>query len=442
MTRNGPNAEVFAQRRQAVIAELEDAVLFIPAVEEAVYSNDVHYRYRPDSNIRYLCGFEEPAALMVSSCEGGHSGFSLFVRETDEKSETWTGKRQGIQGACDSYGADRAFPLGEVAKELERALAGAHTLYFAFSRDAVSNQCVLDVVRRVNAQRPRNGLAAIVIREAAQILHEMRVFKSKHEVEIMRRACRITVEGHHRVMETLRPGMFEYQIEATVDHAFRDAGCAGPAYGTIAASGENATVLHYTDNCGVLRDGELLLLDAGGEYGGYCADVTSTIPVAASFGEGQAQLYDLVLAAQDAARSAVKPGSRFDDVHAAALAVLVGGLVDLEILSGELDDLLENKAYSPYYMHRTSHWLGMDVHDVGSYCDGRASRTLEPGMVLTVEPGLYVRSDAEVPARFKGIGVRIEDDLLVSTSGHENLSAGLPRQRREIEKIRRKALAG
>jgi Xaa-Pro aminopeptidase len=416
-------------------------VLFIPESPEAVYANDVHYSYRPDTNVRYLSGFEEPCALLLSDHGKEEDGFTLCVRPRDDRSETWTGRRAGLEGAREIYGADHAFGIDEAFAVLLRALRRADRFYYAHSRDPVVNQRILEVVHEANSERPRRGGDPLVVTEAGALLSEFRLRKRPEEIERMREAGRVSAAAHMRLMETLRPGQTEYQAQALLEYEFRFGGCTGPAYGSICAGGAAATVLHYTSNDRTLADGELLLVDAAGEYGGYCADITRTFPVGARFSEGQAALYDIVLAAQLAAIAAVRPGVLVEEIHRIALGVLVEGLLGLGLLTGSVEECIQRSAYTPYYMHNTSHWLGMDVHDAGSYRTNGGSRALEPGMVLTVEPGLYVRSDADVDAKLRGIGIRIEDDVLVTEKGHEVLSAGVVKDRGEIEKLRKRALA-
>jgi len=439
MTPNGPGKELYAQRRAALLERLEDAVLFVPATCEAVYSADVHYRYRQNSYIRYLSGFEEPAALILkdsSSDSGDDRGFSLFVRPRDQRSETWTGRRAGTEGAIEEYGADQAYPLDETFTHLQRCLGDARQLYVVYSQDTATNQRVVETIQTINTQRQRGNLGPLIVRDAGELLDEMRLLKSPAEIDLMRSACRISVEAHLRLMRELQPGMFEYQAEAVLEFAMRSGGCSGPAYGSIVAGGNNATVLHYTTNQAELREGELVLVDAGGEYGGYCADITRTLPIAATYSRAQAELYDIVFDARQAAIAEIKPGASVESVHQAAVKVLTQGLLDAGIIEGSLQECIDERRYNTYYMHQTSHWLGMDVHDVGRYRVDGQSRVLEDGMVLTVEPGLYVRADADVPDQYKGIGIRVEDDVAVTREGHEVLTAGLPSERAEIERIR------
>jgi len=440
MTLNGPEKVVYESRRSAVLANLESAVLFIAGPPEAVYANDVHYRYRPDTNIRYLTGFEEPASLLLSKCGDKEAGTTLFVRPSDPAAETWTGRRAGIDGAVARYGADYAYPIDEQLVVLERQLRQADRLYFSHCLDRSINERVMDVVHRVNLERPRTGAAHLVVTDVRALLDEMRLHKTSRELDLMRSACRISAQAHTRAMATVKAGMTEYEVEAMIEHDFRRSGCSAPAYGTIAAGGANATVLHYTQNDQVLREGDLILIDAGGEFGGYCADITRTWPIAAAFSQEQAALYDIVLDAQLTAIDAVKPGATIDGIHEAAVEVLVTGLISLGLLSGSLQECLKTEAYRAYYMHRTSHWLGMEVHDAGAYRVDGEPRRLEAGMVLTIEPGLYVGPGIDAAKAYEGIGIRIEDDVVVSDTGCEVLTSDVPKRREEIEALRAEAL--
>jgi Xaa-Pro aminopeptidase len=440
MTLNGPDLQTHALRRELASEQLEGGLLFIPEVAEAVYAGDVTYRYRPDTNVRYLSGFEEPCALLLSAHDGPEDGFSLCVAPRNAQSETWTGRRAGLEGAREIYGANHAFPLDETFAALGRSLRHAQRFFFSMSRRPEINQKVLDLVETVNMERRKKGAAALAIEDPHEILGEMRLFKSDEEIALMRKAAQISSAAHLHVLEQARAGMHEYEIEALLEYEFRRAGCSAVAYGSIVAAGVNATVLHYTRNDEVLTDGGLLLIDAGGEFGGYCADITRTNPIGRSFTKGQAALYDIVLESQLAAIEAVKPESTIEQVHRAAVDVLCEGLVELGILKGSAAEAYESGSYKPYYMHNTSHWLGMEVHDVGRYRDDDEPRSLEPGMVLTVEPGLYIREDADVDECYRGVGIRIEDDLLVARGGHEVLTAAAPKNRHELEAIRAAAL--
>jgi len=366
--------------------------------------------------------------------------FVLFVRPRDPDREVWTGSRAGVEGALERYGADAAFPLDELEKVLPRFLEKAPHVYHTVLRDDPLAQRLLALIRRAQEARPRTGAGPTAIREPGEILHEMRLTKESAELAVMRAAIAIACEAHREAMRTARPGMYEYEIEALVDFTFRRRGATGPAYPSIVASGRNATVLHYTDNDRALAGDELLLLDAGAERDGYCADVTRTFPTGRRYEPAQRDLYDAVLAAQLAGIAAVRPGTTLEAVHKTAVRVLVEALIAHGLLSGSVDEAIEKDTYRRFYMHRTSHWLGRDVHDVGTYALDGAPRPLAPGMVLTVEPGLYLPADAEdVPAHFRGIGIRIEDDVLVTEDGCEVLSAAAPKQVAEVEALRAEA---
>ncbi len=441
MTLNGPDAKAYQTRRDALLARLENAVLFIAGPPEAIYANDVHYRYRPDTNIRYLTGFEEPSSLLLAKGTSDESGTTMFVRPRDPDAETWTGRRAGIDGAKAIYGADHAHGIDEALVVLERHLRQADTLYFAHCLDRSINERVMEIVHRVNLERPRTGASHVVVADVRALLDEMRLHKDAGELDLMRRACDVSAAAHRRSMRSVVPGMSEFDVEAMLEHDFRRGGCSAPAYGTIAACGDNATVLHYTQNDQPLTDGALILIDAGGEYGGYCADITRTWPIGPRFNEKQAALYDVVLAAQLAAIDGVKPGATIDGLHEIAVRVLVQGLVDLGLLTGPVAACIDSTSYRDFYMHRTSHWLGMDVHDAGAYRVNGEPRRLEPGMVLTVEPGLYVGPAVKEAKGYEGIGIRIEDDVVVTSTGSEVLTSGAPKERSEIEALRAEALS-
>jgi len=425
-----------AARRARVMEAMGGGVLLLAAAPERVRTADVLYPYRQDSDFAYLTGFDEPEAVCLLAPDAAER-FVLFVRARDPDRELWVGPRAGVEGAVERYGADAAFPLDELERVLPRFLEKAPHVYHTVLRDDPLASRLLAAIRRAQEARPRAGSGPTAIREPGEILHELRLRKGPAELARMREAIAIACEAHREAMRAARPGMREYEVEALIDFTFRRRGATGPAYPSIVASGANATVLHYTYNDRALGADELLLVDAGAERGGYCADVTRTFPTAARYAPAQRDLYDLVLAAQLAALAAVRPGTTLEAVHTAALRVLVEGLLGLGLLQGTVDAAIEQGTYRRFYMHRTSHWLGRDVHDVGRYAIDGAPRPLEPGMVLTVEPGCYVPADAEdVPPAFRGVGIRIEDDVLVTEGGHEVLSAAAPKQVEEIEALR------
>ena len=431
--------DVFAQRRRRLMDRLgPDAAALFVAAPVAVRSNDVEYPYRQSNDFLYLTGFVEPEAVALFLPGHPKEEFVLFVRPRDPERETWTGRRAGIEGAVTTYGAQAAFPTDKLDEKIGEYVSERERLYYTFSRDTACNQRVLGWMQQWQLLRPRSGKGPTAVLDPGEIVHEMRLIKSEEEVACMRQAAAVAAQGHHAAMRAARDGVHEYEIEALLDYTFRRMGGSGPAYPSIVAAGANATILHYTTNDQQMRAEDLLLIDAGAEYGGYCSDITRTFPVGGRFTAAQAAIYGLVLQAQLAAIAVVRPGARIDEPHARAVEVLVDGLLGLGVLKGDRQELVTKELYRPFYMHRTSHWLGMDVHDVGKYKLEGSPRVLEPGMVLTVEPGLYFAPDrTDVDPRYLGIGVRIEDDVLVTADGHEVLSAAVPKDPADIEALRR-----
>lgn len=431
-----PDASIFRDRRRRFVGALPPGSLALcRAAPVSIRSNDVEFLYRQDSDLYYLTGFPEPETIALLDTGGGEP-FTLFVRPRDPERETWTGPRYGIEGARESFGADAAHTVDRFDEVFGKLLDARGHLYFSLGREDAFNQKILEHVRRSQATRARSGAPALVLSPPSEILHEMRLRKGAEELERMRRAAEITAVAHREAVAAARPGAGEHEVEAAIDYAFRRLGAMGPAYPSIVASGVNATVLHYVDNCRRMEDGDLLLVDAGSEYDYYCSDVTRTFPVRGRFRAEQRAVYDVVLRAQKSGIAKVAPGVTIEDVHREAVRVLVEGLCELGVLSHPVEEAIRTEAYRPYYMHRTSHWLGMDVHDVGRYRDGDAPRRLEPGMVLTVEPGLYFAPRA-TDTRFTGIGVRIEDDVLVTSEGHEILTRAIPKEPDELEALRK-----
>jgi Xaa-Pro aminopeptidase len=430
--------DTYARRRRTFMDRIGvNAAAIFPAAPVAVRSNDVDYTYRQDSDVLYLTGFPEPEAVCVFVPGHPKEEFVMFVRPRDPERETWTGRRAGVEGAMQTYGAQAAYPIDELEAKINDYAGERDQLYYAFGRDAALNQRVTTWLQRWRQLRPRSGTGPMATVDPGEIVHEMRLLKSDEELACMRRAIAIAAEGHQAAMRSACDAMYEYEIEALLDYTFRKHGSAGPAYPSIVAGGDNATILHYTDNDRRLRAGELLLIDAGAEYAGYCADVTRTFPVGSRFSAAQRAIYDLVLEAQLAAIALIRPGARIDAPHARAVAVLVDGLLHLGLLAGNGEEIIAKELYKPFYMHRTGHWLGLDVHDVGKYKVDGQPRVLEPGMVLTVEPGIYIGAGcADVDAQYRGIGVRIEDDVLVTAAGYEVLSAAVPKDPAELEERR------
>ena len=404
----------------------------IPAATLATHHADCEFPFRQDSDFFYITGFDEPdavALLLPHRPEGER--FVLFVHPKDPAAEVWTGFRWGTEGAVERYGADIAHPLDQLSALLPGYLEGAEAIAFRVGRHPAVEPLVLSAWGRQLDSYARAGTAALGLVAPTPVLHRLRLVKEGHELQRLREACRISAEAHELARTMTQPGMNEAEVQAAIEAHFRAAGARGPAYGSIVAGGDNACVLHYTANTAALQDGDLLLIDAGCSVDDYYnGDITRTFPVNGRFSAEQRELYSLVLAAQEAAVETVHPGGTAEQVHATALRVLVEGLVDLGLLLGDVDGLIEQGAYRHLYMHRTGHWLGLDVHDVGAYRLGDHPAPLEPGMVLTVEPGLYISDRLAVPEgqpeideRWKGIGIRIEDDVAVTGSGHEVLTA-------------------
>ncbi len=421
-----------------------NSVAIIPAAREAVRSHDTNYRYRQNSDFFYLTGFEEPDAIAVIA-PSKTPKFTLFVRPRDPEREIWDGYRAGVEGAKNDYSADEAFPVAEFDEKLAEILDGPASLYYAFgnSNPEIDQKIIrqLALMRETN-RKPLEPPQAIV--DPSSIIHEMRVIKSEAEVEIMQRAADIAAEAHVEAMKAVRPGMQEYEVEALIEAVFRRHGAAGPSYTSIIGSGANATVLHYISNQGTLRDGDLLLVDAGAEYKGYASDITRTFPINGRFTDAQREIYDLVLETQMSCIDMVRPGVRLEDLKTHSVEMLTEGMVRLGLLKGDPKKLIEEKKYMQFYMHNLGHFLGIDVHDAGRYYFNGESRPAEPGMVMTIEPGLYISPDTknipegfnqDVPAKYLGIGVRIEDDVLVTENGSQVLTDKVPKDPGEIEAL-------
>jgi Xaa-Pro aminopeptidase len=412
-----------------------DSVAVIPAAREVTRSNDTEYRFRQDSDFYYLTGFNEPDAVAVVA-PSREERFTLFVRPRDRERETWTGRRAGVEGARERYGADAAFPVEEFPEKLAELLDGAHTLYYRLGGNSEFDQTVIRQLARMRAMGWRKVRPPQTITDPGVLLHEMRLVKTDEEVALMQRAADIASEAHREAMRAARPGAKEYEIEALIEYVFRRSGAAGPAYNSIVGSGANATILHYVNNDAELKDGDLLLIDAGAEYAGFASDITRTFPVNGRFREAQRELYNLVLDCQEECIRMVRPGADMEEMHKRSVEILTEGMVGLGLLKGETEKLIEEGEYKKFYMHRLGHYLGMDVHDVGAYHREGQARPLGAGMVLTVEPGLYVPEDAEdIPDKYRGLGVRIEDDVLVTSEGFRVLTDKAPKQIEEIEAL-------
>ncbi|MBX9904176.1 MAG: aminopeptidase P N-terminal domain-containing protein [Burkholderiales bacterium] len=430
------NAAVYQGRRARLAAQLDKGVAIVPTAPEQIRNRDAHYPYRYDSYFYYLTGFREPEAVLVV-VGGEKPQHILFCREKNLEREIWDGYRYGPDAAKTTFAVDAAFCISELDTRLPDLLADRSAVHVHLGADTAWDTRVLGWINTVR-NRARSGVAAPKdIRDVRTLLDDLRLRKDEHEVALMRRAGDISGAAHRLAMLAARPGATEYEIEALLQHEFRRNGAQAPAYTPIVAGGANACVLHYVENNAALHDGDLLLIDAGCELDGYASDITRTFPVNGRFSGPQRAVYELVLAAQAAAIATVKPGARWNEPHEAAVKVLAQGFIDLKLLTGTLDGVLEQETYKQFYMHRTGHWLGLDVHDAGEYKTDGAWRELQPGMVLTVEPGCYIRPAPGVPEGFAGIGVRIEDDALVTTKGPEILSASAPKTVADIEALMR-----
>ncbi|MBX2807930.1 MAG: Xaa-Pro aminopeptidase [Cellvibrionaceae bacterium] len=429
----------FVRRRQALMAQMEpNSIAILPSATEKIRNRDVAYPFRQDSDFYYLSGFVEPEAVLVLIPGREHGETILFCRERDRAREIWDGYRAGPEGACRRYQADDAFPIGDIDDILPGLIEGKERVYYAMGRDQVFDQQVMAWVNAIRAMVRSGATPPGEFLNLDHLLHDQRLFKSAAEARIMRRAATISADAHTHAMQICQPGMFEYELEAELLHRFVSAGARAPAYNSIVGSGHNSCILHYVDNARQMKAGDLVLIDAGCELQHYASDITRTFPVGGKFSAEQKIIYQIVLDAQLAAISAVKAGNHWNDPHEISVAIITQGLLDQGLLKGDFTRLINEQAYKKFYMHRIGHWLGMDVHDVGDYKIDGQWRVLEPGMVMTVEPGIYIApDDTSVAKKWRGIGVRIEDDVLVTKSGREVLSANAPKTIKDIEKIMR-----
>ena len=433
--------EEYAQRRSSFMAQMkENSIAVLPAALPKIRNRDADYAYRQDSDFYYLSGFAEPESVVVlmPGREGGE--YILFCRDRDPAKEVWDGYRAGPEGACSEFDADEAFSIDKLDELLPTLMDGRERLYFTLGHNESFDQRIMASIKSLRAKARTGATPPSEIVDCDHLLHEMRLFKSPAEVDIMKRASEISALAHVRAMEKCRPGMMEYQLEAEFLHDFMRQGSRHPAYTTIVGGGENGCILHYVENNDVLKDGDLVLIDAGCELDHYAADITRTFPVNGRFSSEQNAIYQLVLDAQLAALSKVSVSSHWNEPHEAVIEVVVKGLHELGILSGDLSELVDADAHAPFYMHRAGHWLGMDVHDVGNYKIDGQWRNFEPGMVLTIEPGIYIAKDnMDVEEKWRGIGIRIEDDVLVTEEGYEVLTAQVPKTIQDIETLMAKA---
>ncbi|MCF6236133.1 MAG: Xaa-Pro aminopeptidase [Gammaproteobacteria bacterium] len=428
------NKEFFLRRKRLMKKIGVGNIAILPTSLEQQRNSDVNYPFRPNSNFAYLTGFTEPEALMVLIPGRKQGQFVLFCRERDQEKEIWNGKRAGLEGAQKQWGADEARPIQEVDQYLPELIKDRQQIYCTLGESQAFDQQLMSWVKQVRAMARKGVSVPTDFIGIEPLLHEMRLFKSSAEIKAMRKAAIISANAHRRAMQFCQPGMMEYEVEAEISHEFNRMGCRDSAYSSIVAGGENACILHYTENNMPLNDGELLLIDAGAEYDLYAADITRTFPINGRFNTEQRALYEVVLKAQQAAIKKVKPGNHWNAPHTAAVLELTKGLIKLGLLKGTPRELIKKEAYKLFYMHSTGHWLGMDVHDVGDYKRDKKWRTFEPGMVLTIEPGLYIASGSKgIAKKWWNIGIRIEDNILVTSDGNEVLTHGAPKTIADIE---------
>jgi Xaa-Pro aminopeptidase len=427
----------FARRRKTLMAHMEpNSIAIVPAAPERPRSRDTEYHYRQDSDFLYLSGFEEPKAVLVLIPGREHGEFVLFVRERNREREIWDGYRAGPEGACSEFEADDAFPIDDIDEILPGLLEGKQRVYYSMGKDSEFDKHVMDWVNTIRAKVRSGATPPGEFLDLSHFLNDMRLFKSAAELRVMKEAGEVSARAHVRAMKASKAGVMEYQLEAEILHEFQMSGARFPAYNTIVGGGKNGCILHYIENSAPLKNGDLVLIDAGCELDYYAADITRTFPVNGKFSSEQKALYEICLQAQIEAIAECKPGKHWNDPHEATVRVITEGLVKIGLLEGDVSELIKSEAYKEFYMHRAGHWLGMDVHDVGDYKVGGEWRVLEPGMVMTVEPGIYVAPDNErVAKKWRGIGIRIEDDVAITKDGNEVLTKDVPKTVAEIEAL-------
>ncbi|MDA8481543.1 Xaa-Pro aminopeptidase [Pseudomonas resinovorans] len=431
-----PKAE-YARRRKALMAQMEaNSIAILPAAPVHIRNRDVEHVYRQDSDFQYLSGFPEPEAVLVLIPGREHGEYVLFCRERDPERELWDGLRAGQEGAIRDFGADDAFPIGDIDDILPGLIEGRSRVYYSIGTNTEFDQHLMEWVNTIRSKARQGAQPPKEFVALDHLLHDMRLYKSAAEVKVMREAAEVSARAHVRAMQASRAGLYEYHLEAELEYEFRKGGAKMPAYGSIVAAGKNACILHYRENDAPLKDGDLVLIDAACELDCYASDITRTFPVSGRFSPEQKAIYELVLKSQEAAFLEIAPGKHWNEAHEATVRVITAGLVELGLLKGDVDELIASEAYKAFYMHRAGHWLGMDVHDVGEYKVGGEWRVLEPGMSMTVEPGIYIGADnQDVAKKWRGIGVRIEDDVVVTRNGCEILTGGVPKTVDEIEAL-------
>jgi Xaa-Pro aminopeptidase len=427
--------EVFNQRRKQLLEKLKGGVAIIPSAMEYLRNDDVHFPFRQESNFYYLTGFTEPESAIVLDPSSPHP-FTLFVRENDPTRELWDGFRYGLDGAAEYFGPNKVYPISEFKGLLPELFKNADQIFYKINQNKEYDQWVFEAIEKARKLRGRTGIGAAAIVDIKQIIGEMRLFKSAEELALLKKATEISAHGHLAGMKICKPGIFEYEVEAEIEREFRRRGADRLGYGSIVGSGANATVLHYVTNADKMKDGDFLLVDAGAEYGYFTGDITRTFPVSGRFSPAQKKFYEAVLKVQKDCIKFVKPGVKLADVHGRAINGLTDAMLELGLLKGNKKEIVEKRGFFKYFPHGTSHWLGMDVHDAGLYNVDGQPRRLEPNMCFTVEPGMYVpQNDTEAPKEYRGLGVRIEDDVVVTAAGCEVLTSLAPKEVSEIEAI-------
>lgn len=431
-----PKSE-YARRRKTLMEQMvPNSIAILPAAPVHIRNRDVEHVYRQDSDFQYLTGFPEPEAVMVLIPGRAHGEYVLFCRERDPERELWDGLRAGQEGAVRDFGADDAFPIADIDDILPGLIEGRERVYYSIGTHVEFDRRLMEWVNTIRSKARQGAQPPSEFVALGHLLHDMRLYKSAAELKVMREAGDVSARAHVRAMQAARPGLYEYHLEAELEYEFRKGGAKMPAYGSIVAAGRNACILHYRENDAPLKDGDLVLIDAACELDCYASDITRTFPVSGRFTPEQKAIYELVLASQEAAFAVIAPGRHWNEAHEATVRVITAGLVELGLLQGDVDQLIASEAYKAFYMHRAGHWLGMDVHDVGDYKVGGEWRVLEPGMVMTVEPGIYVSPDnQDVAKKWRGIGVRIEDDVVVTREGCDILTGGVPKTVSEIEAL-------
>ncbi|WP_312905969.1 Xaa-Pro aminopeptidase [Stutzerimonas nitrititolerans] len=431
-----PKSE-YARRRQTLMARMEpNSIAILPAAPMYIRNRDVEHVYRQDSDFQYLSGFPEPEAVIALIPGREHGEYVLFCRERDPERELWDGLRAGQDGAIAHYGADDAFPIGDIDDILPGLIEGRERVYYAIGTNETFDHQLMEWIKMIRSKARQGAQPPSEFVALDHLLHDMRLYKSANEVKVMRHAAEISARAHVNAMRASRAGLHEYHLEAELDYEFRKGGAKMPAYGSIVASGKNACILHYRENDAALEDGDLVLIDAGCEIDCYASDITRTFPVNGKFSPEQKAIYELVLAANEEAFKHIAPGKHWNEAHEATVRVITAGLVELGLLEGDVEALIAAEAHKAFYMHRAGHWLGLDVHDVGDYKIGGEWRVLELGMAMTVEPGIYIAADnQDVARKWRGIGVRIEDDVVVTKTGCEILTGGVPKAVAEIEAL-------